>query len=119
MGDLLRRAAAFHGCKSLDAFDPVGFAAAGVHLGIDESRPHSVHPDAFLRDLFGETDGKRVDRAFGRRVVDVLARRTDLRGARRNIDDSAPMTSVLRGHASHSLARTHETPDDIGCKYPA
>ena len=61
MRHLLCCSAAFHGHEVLDAVYPIRFAAACVHLGIDEARPNGVHADTFFRDFPGETDCQRVN----------------------------------------------------------
>ena len=67
---------------------------------------------------WAEADGKRVDGALRRRVVDVLARRAEPGRTRREIDDGAAASAVARRHAAHRFARAEERSDDVGGEDP-
>src|SRR5687767_6078900 len=62
-----------------DALDAAGVAAREMDLGADHARPHRVDADALGAHLLRQADGESVDRALGRRVVDVLARAAEAR----------------------------------------
>jgi hypothetical protein len=68
----------------------VGLAAAGVDLGVDDAGPHRVHAHALGGHLARQAQREGVDRGLGRGVVDVLARRAQPRGGRRQVDDAPP-----------------------------
>lgn len=81
MGDLFGLAFALHRHVSAYRRYPVGLAAGGMNLGIDNAWPHRVDPHTFVRHFPGEADGEGVDRALGGGIVDIFARRTELEAA--------------------------------------
>jgi len=58
-----------------------------MQLSIDMSWAKGVNADSFLGNFLRQSDSKRVDRSFARRVVHIFAGRTILRRAGRDIDD--------------------------------
>ena len=114
--DRLRAALERHGAAQ--AIDAPGLAAAGVDLRVGEPRPHGVDADAFGGDLAREPDRERVDRALRRRVIDVLARRSEPRRDRRDVDDDAARPAVAGGHPPHGLARAQHRAHDVHGEHP-
>ena len=80
LGDFLSRAwAPYRGGRAQNV-GAVRLAAAGVDIGVDESRTDRVDPDALGAEFLGELQGQRVDRALGAGIVDVQVRRAEARG---------------------------------------
>ena len=95
------------------AIDTIGLAAFGVHGGVDEAGADGVDADAFFGDLFGETDGERIDGAFGGGVVDVFAGGAGFGGAGGDVDDGAAGAVVAGGHAADGFFRTEQRGLDV------
>ena len=122
-GHLCGRTGALHRHLRREPAGPVGLAAAGMDLGIDDARPHGIHAHALGRHLPGQADREGVDGALGRRVVHVLSRRTQTGRHRRQVDDGAAAVPAGRGpgtafavagaHALDRLARATQGAEDI------
>lgn len=93
--------------------DTVGFAAFGVHGGVDEAGADGVDADAFFGDLFGEADGERIDCTFGGGVVNVLAGGAGFGGTGGDVDDGAAGAVVTGGHAADRFFRTEQRGLDV------
>jgi hypothetical protein len=72
----------------------------------------------FARHFARKADGERVDGGLRRRVVDVLARRTQLRRTRRHVGDCAAGAAVGGRHASDRFARAKERARHVGGEHP-
>jgi len=93
------------------ALGAVGVAATGVDLGVDVARADGGNADAFGGYFLREPECEGVGGALGGRVIDVLARRADTRGRRRDVHDRA--AAVSRRHAPNRFARAEEGDDDV------
>ncbi len=96
-----------------EAIDTVGFAALGVHGGVDETRSDGVDADAFFGDLFGEADGEGIDGAFGGGIVNVFAGGAGFGGAGGDVDDGAAGTVVAGGHPADGFFRAEQRGLDV------
>src|SRR5688500_15986578 len=111
--DLLRFAGALERRGGSDAIHARRVAAREMDCGPDHAGPYAVYPDAFGSDLLGETDGKSIDRPLGGGVIDIFARRAELRRDRRHVDDGATRAAVALRHALHRLARAQEAAEHV------
>ena len=75
VGHLLGAAGALHRHQRRHLARPVGLAARGMDVGLDDAGAHRVDAHAFGGHLLGQADGEGVDGALGCGVVHVLARR--------------------------------------------
>src|SRR5688572_22793171 len=77
--DLLGFARALERRGGTDAVHARGVAAGEMNVRTDDAGPHAVYADALRADLLGETDGECIHGSLGGGVIDVLARRAELR----------------------------------------
>src|SRR5690349_20027684 len=103
--DLLGLAGALQRRRRPDLLGASGLAARSVNLGLDHAGPDGIDANALRPDLFRQSERERIDRRLCRRVIDVLARRADPGGDRRDIDDRAARAAMLGRHALDGLAR--------------
>jgi len=71
-GDFLWLAAALHRHEALDPFQTAGFAAVGMHVGVDKSRPECIGLYPMRGHFQRQTAHHAVDRALAHRVIDML-----------------------------------------------
>ena len=62
-----------HRNQRLDSVHPLRLPSFGMELRINVSRANRVNADPFLGNFLRQSDSKRVDRSFARRVVHVFA----------------------------------------------
>ena len=96
---------------------PVGLAAAGMDLGVDDAGAHRIDADAFGGQLFGQPQGKGVDGALAGRVVHILARRAQARCRAGQVDNRPALPAMTRAHAQHGFARADKAAQDVGVKH--
>ena len=108
----------FIGTDPLTRSTRFGLAATGVHLSVDEAWADCVHSNPFFRHFASKANRHRLDCAFRRRIVDVLARRSKPRRAGRDVDDCTAGAAMLRREAPDGLSRAQERSNDIGRQYP-
>ena len=108
-----RGADALHRHHVREPVRAIRLAARGVNFGIDQAGPDRRDANALARDLVAKPDGEGIDRALGRRVIDIGVGRAELGRDRRQIDDDAALAAVPRRHPLHRLARAEDAAGDV------
>ena len=90
-----------------------------MDFGFDDARTHGVDANPLRCHFARQTQREHVDGAFGRRVIDILARRTNARRRAGQVDDGAALAAMAGAHAQHRLARAHDRAQHIDIEHAA
>src|SRR5215472_18075516 len=115
-GDLAGSAGTAHRDSGSESTEPAGITRGSVNVRFNQPRRNGVDANAFGRDLPGQANRQGVDSRFTGSIVDPFASRTELRGARRDVDDHAAAATVLGRKTADRFAAAEEGPATLTAK---
>src|ERR1700679_672148 len=86
-------------CASLCARS--GSAPEARLFGVNQTGADRRNANAFAGNLVSEPDSEGIDRAFGRRIIDIGIGRAEFSSDRRQIADDAPFAAIFGSHPLH------------------